>query len=428
MRLRVSMLVVLGAAVISWQPGLSAAVVKKRDGATLDGKVFGLIVQRRSKPGSVTYTIRKGSDVLAIEASGIRYKKDSQVEVLTAAAEGLSADHIEVVAAGSGVLVLRVSGRTAAETVDTDPLIGEYVGNLMKREIKGAVLPTIRVETEAGLVTVPVAEVETGFLDVIARVGAASRLTDQTQLATIALEDPSPDVRSMAVTRLTDQSHLAEVAARDRNRDVRRKAVVKLTDHVLLAGVLKSIGPGDLESWVLSGAIKKLQGTALVRELALDARHPELRLAAAIQLMDLPLLTRMATADPDWEARLGAMKVIPNDQALFASIASTDRDPDVRSGALARLSDPQVMAEIAKRDPSGIVRRRAVVHLDDNALLAGMVWAPLPNQADVEARQYVHIAVWRMTDRALLTRIAETHPNPAVQASAKDRLAKLPRT
>jgi len=61
-----------------------------------------------------------------------------------------------------------------------------------------------------------------------ARMNAVYRLTDQSLLAQIALNDPDWNVRSAAVWLLTDQSLLAQIAKSDGDPNVRQAARVKL--------------------------------------------------------------------------------------------------------------------------------------------------------------------------------------------------------
>jgi ankyrin repeat protein len=69
------------------------------------------------------------------------------------------------------------------------------------------------------------------------RLAAVTKLTNQTVLVKIALEDESSFVREAAVRKLTDQAVLAKIVVEDKNTSVRLQAVAKLTDQNVLAKI-----------------------------------------------------------------------------------------------------------------------------------------------------------------------------------------------
>ncbi|MGQ0763048.1 MAG: hypothetical protein ACT4OT_13685 [Acidobacteriota bacterium] len=135
---------------------LLAATLKKKNGEVIEGTIQGLIVQRDARESSVKYVIRKGSDVVAIDERGVVVKKGAKMDILSIYIEGKSADEIERLG-GAGGLVLRMSGE-GKDTVDPLPLLGEYTGNLNNREIKGAVVNSIRIKTKDRILTVLVSD------------------------------------------------------------------------------------------------------------------------------------------------------------------------------------------------------------------------------------------------------------------------------
>ncbi|MCI0489996.1 MAG: hypothetical protein L0229_25675 [Blastocatellia bacterium] len=147
----------LASLLVVLQANLFATTIKKKNGEVLDGKIQGMIVQREGKESSVSYTIRKGSDITAIDERGVSFKKGSKVEMLSVFMEGKSAEEIERLG-GTGGLVLRISGKSN-NTLDSDPLLGEYKGNLDNKEIKGVILGSIRIQTKNGIVMIPIEEI-----------------------------------------------------------------------------------------------------------------------------------------------------------------------------------------------------------------------------------------------------------------------------
>ena len=69
------------------------------------------------------------------------------------------------------------------------------------------------------------------------RVAAVEKLTDQTLLAKIAVEDKHRWVRVAAVERLTDQTLLAKIAVEDKDWAVRKATVERLTNQTLLTKI-----------------------------------------------------------------------------------------------------------------------------------------------------------------------------------------------
>jgi hypothetical protein len=136
---------------------LFATTIKKKNGEVLEGKIQGMIVQREGKESSVSYTIRQGSDITSIDERGVSFKKGSKVEMLSVFMEGKSAEEIEKLG-GAGGLVLRMSGKSN-KILDSDPLLGEYKGNLDSKEIKGVIVGSIRIQTKGGIITIAVEEI-----------------------------------------------------------------------------------------------------------------------------------------------------------------------------------------------------------------------------------------------------------------------------
>ena len=105
------------------------------------------------------------------------------------------------------------------------------------------------------------------------------------------------------------------------------------------------------------------------------------------------------------------------DQDLLAEIAKTDCHESIRGIAVGKLTDQALLADIAKTADDVYVRRRAVWnrHLRDQGLLADI--AKTANDASVRAG-----AVANLTDQALLAEIAKTDGDPDVRRSAVDKL------
>jgi hypothetical protein len=72
------------------------------------------------------------------------------------------------------------------------------------------------------------------------RIAATEKITDQTTLRKVALNDPDNNVCELAVKKLTDQSALAGIAKNGKYRNVRIAAIEKITDQSVFADVAKN--------------------------------------------------------------------------------------------------------------------------------------------------------------------------------------------
>lgn len=161
---------------------------------------------------------------------------------------------------------------------------------------------------------------------------AGRQLSDQAQLAKIAVDDKDALVRATAVRKLTDPTLLGKVVLRDKDTLVRAAAVENLTDQTLLATI------------------------------AIDDKHAVVRAAAVKQLADQTVLVTIAVEDKDALVRAAAVKQL-TDQKVLAKIAVKDWDPVVREEAVGKLTDPTLLAKIAVKDMDAVVRAAAAKQL-----------------------------------------------------------------
>jgi hypothetical protein len=162
---------------------------------------------------------------------------------------------------------------------------------------------------------------------------AVARLTDQTQLAKVALEDKDSGVRVTAVGKLIDQTLLAKVALEANEKGIRSYAVERLKDQALLTKVALQGEPSDDVPWA---AVAKLADQAALAKVALEDRVPGIRGAAVIRLTD---------------------------QAALAKVAIADSDPGVRHSAVTRLTDPAILMKVALDPNNGYSRTIAIEKL-----------------------------------------------------------------
>lgn len=167
------------------------------------------------------------------------------------------------------------------------------------------------------------------------------------KLGAIAKTNSDPSVRRDAVAVLSDQVAIAAIAKADQNKDVRYAAVLKLTNQSVLAEIAKT----DKDLYVRIAAVEALRNQAVLSEIAKTDMNKDMRSAAVSNIDDQILLTRIAKTDKDLGVRkvaaekLGgqsgedlladiARMATDRDIRKLATIASTDKDPDVRIDAV----------------------------------------------------------------------------------------------
>jgi WD40 repeat protein len=185
---------------------------------------------------------------------------------------------------------------------------------------------------------------------------------------------------------------------------------------------------------------------ALLADVAAHAANLSTQGAALDKLTDERLLADVVKAIDgrrDWLVTDGRMGKITDPQ-LLASLAREARSVKVRVEAARRLGDQALLADIARSDADASIRKKAIEKLDDQSVLTGIalndrdesvrleatrrVSAPalLASLAqDEKAGQPVRIeAISRLDDQRVLAAIAKTRWN---DADARDKIEPLHR-
>jgi hypothetical protein len=102
------------------------------------------------------------------------------------------------------------------------------------------------------------------------------------------------------------------------------------------------------------------------------------------------------------------------DPSLLADIAKNDEDSDIRKAAVERVTDQSVLADVAKNDEDSDVRKDAVERVTDQSLLADV--AQNGKYSDVRK------AAVELTDQSLLADIAQNGKDSYVRKAAVERL------
>ncbi len=247
--------------------------------------------------------------------------------------------------------------------------------------------------------------------DQTVRLAAVERLVDDAFLAKVAQGVGDWEVRREALSRLSDQAVLADIARTNGDRDLRKLAAWQITDQ----NVLAEIAGSDADDVVRRYAAERLTDQAALAEIARVDSVDSVRKAAVSGLTDYTVLAEIATTDSAASVRAVAVGRL-TDQALLAEIARNDSDRDVRRAAAEKLTDQAVRAVIALEDEDISVRESAVHGLTAEVCLL---------RALNDSAESVRAAVLgnpHLTSQEALANVAKLDPSPMVRARAVDRV------
>lgn len=142
----------------------------------------------------------------------------------------------------------------------------------------------------------------------------------------------------------------------------------------------------------------------------------EIRMAAAFDITDPGLISRLATTDPDRGVRQIAIKKIVDESAL-AEIARKDPDDSIRLEVVGRLTKNADLAHVAGKDGDVRIRLAAVLNpnLTDQELLARLA-------LEDPAAGIRQAAVGKLTDQAVLAQVALGEKDDDIRVTAINKL------
>lgn len=173
------------------------------------------------------------------------------------------------------------------------------------------------------------------------------------------------------------------------------------------ADLRQAIGSSSMQEAI--AAVRRLQNPADLERVAWESRWKDARFEAISLLADPETLARLARQG-DWFLRQTAL-ARATDPALLAEAARSDEEPFIREGAARRLTDDSVLLEIARTDPDLGVRETAVRRLTRPEALAGIALG----DPDPDLRL---AAASTLRDPQTLTRVAQETTDPAVREQA----------
>ncbi len=257
------------------------------------------------------------------------------------------------------------------------------------------------------------------------------KVTDQAMLAKIALEAADPDIRLAAVKNLKNQNLLISIAMKDRNEAVRKTAAAKITDSELLfkmgmwikpelteqvnkQSLLTQIAQKAKDEQVRMAAVKKLTNQVILANIAMSDDDKAVRKAALARVAIKSLLSQIGIwVDPDKTEQI-------TDQDMLKEIALEAKDADVRIAALKNIKDQDLITKIALKDKDDTVRMAAAQNITRQNLLAKIG----VESKDIRLREF---AVKNITSPALLGNIAREDEDIKVRILATSRLTDMVR-
>lgn len=158
--------------------------------------------------------------------------------------------------------------------------------------------------------------------------------------------------------------HLRKPRWQHPDAEVRREALN--APQAPPAEVVARLARGDSDPEVRCAAVVRLVDLPLLAEIALADTHEDVRAAAANRYQTL--LASPVDGGPDRAARLDAVGRADS-EPLLRHLALHADEPEIRLQAIGRLADDTVRGDVAVRDPVARVRQAALEAIEDPAVL-----------------------------------------------------------
>jgi len=205
-------------------------------------------------------------------------------------------------------------------------------------------------------------------------VEAVEYITDDQDLADIAVRARDQLVASAAVARIVQQDALARVARQAEDLKTRVKAADKLASPKIAQEVLTEVACGDGDIDIRLSAVERLTGQLALQSVAEQAQG-SVRLAAARRLKDVELAQSIfadAALNGEIASEREAAVCSLSDPGILATVARSETESSrIGAAAIDRLKKSQyLIADVAMHAASADVREYAVKHLNDDALQA----------------------------------------------------------
>lgn len=254
---------------------------------------------------------------------------------------------------------------------------------------------------------------------------AVRRIQDEAELIRLACHDPDLEVRVLAVERLRSQTALRRVAVEGEHLDARVRAVRRIEDPRVLAGIMRERKQPDL----MMACFEGIRDQEVLAEIARDPGQSLTARRIAINMFaDQALLAELITSLRAPALREAALERI-QDPELRARLhreenGGAERDPEARALELARITDPDDLAEVlgAFRDSPGAVRALGALASDAGGgsrraaeILVRQLKHPRPEIRRLALEKLA--AAGRLPENELAV-LEENDPDPGVRALA----------
>ena len=243
------------------------------------------------------------------------------------------------------------------------------------------------------------------------RLNSVKDTVNEKKLKRYALDDPSEQVREIAVSKIKDPIILSHIVQNDRSVNVAKKAVRNIDDEYELKRlfIMMSKNGVEYDEEIYKEIINKVTDIEYLIEMIkvnyfteilekINAKNPKIifslknkvitkideeflikyvysqkklkqialnedyyyyypyRKLAIQHITDNDFLVKLALTDLDWGIRRDATKHILN-QDVLAEIASTDRNDNVQIEALKRIKNPEILLELLLNKSSYVVSK-----------------------------------------------------------------------
>ena len=183
---------------------------------------------------------------------------------------------------------------------------------------------------------------------------------------------PSYEAKLDLIRNSSNQDEIIDIALNDNDWHVRQLAVKHVEDE----SVLKSILNNDLSTNVAVTAMNRIDDEDFLIDTCLNNPFSHIRLAALNRICDeklisdddlKSLLSEVALNDPDDFICQTAL-TNPNfyDEGVLERIAESGRDVKIRCGAILKITDENVLKELALNSPDKFIRNAAIQNLNLN--------------------------------------------------------------
>ncbi len=249
------------------------------------------------------------------------------------------------------------------------------------------------------------------------RKAAVERLTDQATLYRVAREEKQPSIRIVAVQRITDQSILSGFASEQPAAAVRLAAVSRVSNHDFLL-VRSRVDPSNA---VRTAAVEAMSKETYLARVAIENDHQAQRQAAAARVTDPALLRQVNAAIQQRAVEVAAIDSQTDDGMLLQTALHGKFDV-LRLAAARRLDRQAVLGKVANETKDLEVRKIIFAKLTDREVLANVA----ANAADNAVRIAAKVKSGQTTWREVFNKASASDSGPAALGEALAAVGLFP--